>query len=112
MQRLCGSGIVVPDADCLRAMALAFSRLKLVLEPGGAIALAAALFHGDQIEGDTVIVVASGGNVDPRAIRGYAATSRVKMYEMYNSTPKDVRDCGKQILKCPVPPRSDAHSPA
>ena len=64
MQRLCGAGLVVPDEDCLRAMALAFSRLKVVLEPGGAIALAAALFHGDQITGDDVIAVASGGNVD------------------------------------------------
>jgi len=64
MQRLCGTGLVIPDEDCLRAMALAFSRLKVVLEPGGAIALAAALFHGDQIAGDDVIAVASGGNVD------------------------------------------------
>jgi len=64
MQRLCGPGLIVPDEDCLRAMALAFSRLKVVLEPGGAIALAAALFHGDQIKGDDVIAVASGGNVD------------------------------------------------
>ncbi len=64
MQRLCGAGLVVPDEDCLRAMALAFSRLKIVLEPGGAIALAAALFHGDQITGEDVIAVASGGNVD------------------------------------------------
>ncbi|MEM7471616.1 MAG: threonine/serine dehydratase [Pseudomonadota bacterium] len=65
MQRLCGPGIVVPDEDCLRAMALAFARLKIVLEPGGAIALAAALFHGDQVEGGDVVAVASGGNVDP-----------------------------------------------
>ncbi len=65
MQRLCGPGLVVPDNDCLRAMAQAFLRLKLVLEPGGAIALAAALFHGDALSGDDVIVVASGGNVDP-----------------------------------------------
>lgn len=64
MQRLCGAGIVVPDRDCLRAMALAFSRLKLVVEPGGAAALAAALFHPDAVEGDTVIAVATGGNVD------------------------------------------------
>lgn len=64
MQHLCGSGLAIPDEDCLRAMALAFSRLKLVLEPGGAIALAAALFHGRQIEGEDVICIASGGNVD------------------------------------------------
>ncbi|WP_102107499.1 threonine ammonia-lyase [Oceaniglobus roseus] len=65
LKRLCGPGIVVPDEDCLRAMALAFTHLKLVLEPGGAIALAAALFHGSPQDGDDVIAVASGGNVDP-----------------------------------------------
>ncbi len=64
MKRLCGPGIVVAESDCLRAMALAFARLKLVLEPGGAVALAAALFHGDEIAGEDVIAVASGGNVD------------------------------------------------
>ena len=58
----CGPGIVVSDDDAMRAMALAFLRLKIVLEPGGAVALAAALFHA---EGDKdLIVVASGGNVD------------------------------------------------
>lgn len=61
----CGTGLVATDEECLRAMALAFLRLKIVLEPGGAVALAAALFHPDQLEGHTVIVVASGGNVDP-----------------------------------------------
>lgn len=64
LKRLCGPGLVVPEEDSLRAMAVAFARLKIVLEPGGAIALAAALYHGDKIEGDDVIAVASGGNVD------------------------------------------------
>lgn len=64
MQRLCGPGLVVTDHEALRAMAQAFLRLKIVLEPGGAVALAAALCRRDQIEGDAVIVVASGGNVD------------------------------------------------
>ena len=45
-------------------MAVAFRHLRLVLEPGGAVALAALLFHPEAVEGDTVIVVASGGNVD------------------------------------------------
>jgi threonine dehydratase len=44
-------------------MALAFRHLKLVLEPGGAVSLAAALFRGGELEGDA-IAVASGGNVD------------------------------------------------
>ena len=46
-------------------MAHAFLRLKLVAEPGGAAALAAALFRKDYIEGEAVIVTISGGNVDP-----------------------------------------------
>ncbi|MEM8871775.1 MAG: pyridoxal-phosphate dependent enzyme, partial [Pseudomonadota bacterium] len=65
LSRLAGPGLVVSDDDCLMAMAHAFLRLKLVLEPGGAAALAAALRHRDQIDGDAVIVVATGGNVDP-----------------------------------------------
>lgn len=65
MSRLCGPGIAVSDEECLHTMALAFLRLKIVLEPGGAAALAAALFHADELEGDAVIAVASGGNVDP-----------------------------------------------
>lgn len=64
MQRLCGPGLVVTDTQALNAMAQAFLRLKLVAEPGGAVALAAALYHADQIDGDTVICVISGGNVD------------------------------------------------
>jgi threonine dehydratase len=64
LRRLAGAGLAVSDEEALRAMALAFKRLKLVIEPGGAVALAAALFHGGQLEGDTAIVVASGGNVD------------------------------------------------
>ncbi|MEM1298202.1 MAG: threonine/serine dehydratase [Pseudomonadota bacterium] len=65
VQRLCGPGIAVTDEEALRAMAHAFLRLKLVAEPGGAVALAAALFHGDAIEGDAVICTISGGNADP-----------------------------------------------
>ncbi|WP_417605485.1 threonine ammonia-lyase [Primorskyibacter flagellatus] len=64
MQRLCGPGLVVTDTQALDAMAQAFLRLKLVAEPGGAVALAAALYHADQIDGDAVICVISGGNVD------------------------------------------------
>ncbi len=65
MNRLCGPGIAVSEEDALNAMAQAFLRLKVVAEPGGAVALAAALYHGDEVEGDTVIVTISGGNVDP-----------------------------------------------
>ena len=67
LQRLCGPGIAVSDEDALRAVAEAFTRLRIVLEPGGAVALAAALFHRAD-DGD-VIVVASGGNVDSTVFR-------------------------------------------
>ena len=65
MVGLCGKGIAVTEEEALRAMVLAFNRLKVVVEPGGAVALAAALFHGKELESETVIAVASGGNVDP-----------------------------------------------
>ena len=45
-------------------MALAYARLKIVLEPGGAVALAAALFNAPERARHPVIAVASGGNVD------------------------------------------------
>ncbi|MEO8243858.1 MAG: threonine/serine dehydratase [bacterium] len=63
LQRLCGPGLVVTDDQALHAMALAFAHLRIVVEPGGAVALAAALFTRNLP--DTVICTASGGNVDP-----------------------------------------------
>jgi threonine dehydratase len=79
MRALCGPGFAVSDDLALRAVALAFSRLKIVLEPGGALSLAAALFHGDRMSGGDVIAVASGGNVDAtvfyRALEGPERTA-------------------------------------
>jgi len=65
MRRVCGPGLAVSDEEARHAMTLAFARLKLVLEPGGAVALAAALFRGAELAPGPVIVTASGGNVDP-----------------------------------------------
>ncbi|MDO6588974.1 threonine/serine dehydratase [Loktanella sp. D2R18] len=65
MQEHCGPGIAVTDDECLRAMAVAFARLKIVIEPGGVAALAAALYHPDAFNGDAVVAIATGGNVDP-----------------------------------------------
>jgi threonine dehydratase len=65
LQRLCGPGLTITENEALKAMAQAFLRLKLVAEPGGAAALAAALYRSDDITGDAVIVTISGGNVDP-----------------------------------------------
>ena len=78
MKRLCGAGIVMSEEDCLRAMSVAFARFKVVLEPGGAIALAAALYHSDSLSEDDVVCIASGGNVDAemfaRALTDYPCT--------------------------------------
>ena len=64
MQAHCGPGVVVTEDECMRAVALAFERLRVVIEPGGAAALAAVLFHPDAFECDAAIAVATGGNVD------------------------------------------------
>lgn len=66
MKRLCEPGLAVSDTEAMLAMAHAFQRLKIVLEPGGAVALAAALYRRDEIQADNVIVVATGGNVDEK----------------------------------------------
>jgi threonine dehydratase len=58
-------GLVVSDAEAFEAMRVAFRELKLVLEPGGAVALAAALKYAGEWRGETVVCVLSGGNVDP-----------------------------------------------
>lgn len=52
------------DDAVRRAMKFAFQQLKIVCEPSGAIALAAALEGGLDLRGKTVVVIASGGNVD------------------------------------------------
>jgi threonine dehydratase len=74
MHRLCGPGLVIRENEALMAMAQAFLRLKLVAEPGGAAALAAALYRPDDIRGDAVIVTISGGNVDPAQFAQALAT--------------------------------------
>jgi len=61
---LLADAVTVDDDEVRRAMAAAFEHLKIVLEPGGAAALAALLAGKVDHAGKTVAVVASGGNVD------------------------------------------------
>ena len=63
-QTLAG-GLVVTDGEVRHAMAIAFETLKLVLEPGGAVALAAALSGKIETADRTILIIASGGNADP-----------------------------------------------
>jgi len=62
---LLAGGLAVTDEEVAQAMAYAFSVLKLVVEPGGAVALAAVLTGKLPTTGRTLGVVLSGGNVDP-----------------------------------------------
>ncbi|MBM3570782.1 MAG: threonine/serine dehydratase [Alphaproteobacteria bacterium] len=64
-RRLLGGSFAVTDAEVQRAMAAAFEYFKIVVEPGGACALAAVLTGQLPVKGLTVVVVCSGGNVDP-----------------------------------------------
>lgn len=56
-------GLAVGDGPVLRAMMRAFEELKLVLEPSGAVALAAVLAGRVPVAGKVVLVIASGGNI-------------------------------------------------
>jgi threonine dehydratase len=62
--RLLAGGLSVTDAEVASAMRLAFRHLRLVVEPGGAVALAAALAGRIPTRGRIIGVVVSGGNVD------------------------------------------------
>ncbi len=59
-------GVAVTDAEVRDAQRFAFAKLRLVVEPGGAAALAAALAGKVPIDADTVIML-TGGNADPTA---------------------------------------------
>lgn len=76
-RKLLAGGFAVPDARVLAAMAVAFRHFKIVVEPSGAVGLAVALGERERFRGQTVVAVASGGNVDPalyiRALAGAAA---------------------------------------
>jgi threonine dehydratase len=64
-RKLIGDGITASDEEVARAVAFAFRELKLVVEPGGAIGLAALLAGRVDVKGKVVVAVLSGGNVDP-----------------------------------------------
>jgi threonine dehydratase len=62
--RLLTQGITASDAEVGTAVAFAFRELKLVVEPGGAVGLAALLAGRIDARGKNVVIVLSGGNVD------------------------------------------------
>lgn len=62
--KLMQKGLTVSDEEVREAMRFAFRNLKLVVEPGGAVALAAILAAKVATAGKTTAIVLSGGNVD------------------------------------------------
>jgi threonine dehydratase len=64
-QAHCAGGLVVSKQAVLKAMKWLFLNLKLVLEPGGAVGLAAILEQPEFFQGKRVAVILSGGNIDP-----------------------------------------------
>ena len=64
-QRRLRGALAVSDEEALQGVAFYASRLKLVVEPGGATPLAALLTGKLDVRGRTVVLIASGGNIDP-----------------------------------------------
>jgi threonine dehydratase len=64
-KRNLAGGLSVTDEEAKAAVRFAFRELKLVVEPGGAVSLAAILAKKLPFEGKTVAAVLSGGNIDP-----------------------------------------------
>src|SRR5580658_2709210 len=64
-QSLVGAGVVASDEEVTAAVAFAFAELKLVVEPGGAVALAAIMTGKIDVRDKIAVAVLSGGNVDP-----------------------------------------------
>jgi threonine dehydratase len=64
-RELLSSGYTVSEEQVRDAIRFAFEELKLVVEPGGAVALASVLFGVAPAKGKTTVVVLSGGNIDP-----------------------------------------------
>jgi threonine dehydratase len=63
--KLVGEGVSASDEEVTAAVAFAFHELKLVVEPGGAVALAAIMAGKVAVKGRIAVAVLSGGNVDP-----------------------------------------------
>ena len=62
------TGVAVSELEVARAVAFAFRELKLVVEPGGAVTLAALLAGKVDVTGRCVIATLSGGNIDPEVL--------------------------------------------
>lgn len=81
-------GLSVSEAEVAHAMRVAFAELRLVVEPGGAVALAALLAGRIRAEPGTVIVL-SGGNVDPATYAGILADQAASLSRIASGAARD-----------------------
>jgi threonine dehydratase len=69
--------VTVSEAEIVAGVRLAAERSRLVVEPSGALGIAAMAFHGGDLgldrETGAIVAVVSGGNVDPDRYREYLA---------------------------------------
>ena len=75
------------DAQAKHAMRLAYAELKLVLEPGGAVAFAALAGNWQKWRGETVVCILSGGNVDRTEYAQILKEEETVARETQDSTP-------------------------
>ncbi|HMO30128.1 threo-3-hydroxy-L-aspartate ammonia-lyase [Enterovirga sp.] len=71
MRKLVAEVVTVPDAALVETMRFFVERMKIVVEPTGCLAAAAAFTGAVPVAGRRVGIIVSGGNVDPRALAGY-----------------------------------------
>ena len=62
-------GITVSDNQVLKAINYAYKNLGLIVEPGGAVALAAILNNKTSLKNKTIIAILSGSNIDPSILK-------------------------------------------
>lgn len=72
-----GEGFAVSDAEACKAVLFGFEELKLVIEPGGAVALATVLTGKIETRGRNIGVIASGGNIDAALFAGIIGGKKV-----------------------------------
>lgn len=72
-RRFLGPGYTVTDDEVRGAMRVALQELKIVVEPGGVVALAAALSRPELVQGHTVVIMVTGGNLDLSTLASIAA---------------------------------------
>lgn len=85
-QPLLSRAVAVSDAEVAAAMRFALEELRLVVEPGGSVALAALLAGHLDLQGRSAVIVLSGGNVDLPVLQSVTASPR---HEAATSGPQE-----------------------